>query len=296
MALAVCEVGTRIYLKLTREIQPIACKQQDAILHHSYIPNTFCRYKTAEWDTRIKINSLGLRNKEIKTEKDDGVFRILALGDSFTAAESVESSETAMALLEKMLNQKDRGVGRVEVINAGVPSYSPLLEYLYLREFGFKLNPDLVILNFDLGDVSGENFMYKYYLADKKTLNPDFSFKDSSISGNIWGETLWQQKINTDESIAPFVMTGVKAFLHQHSKFYELVSVEVKRILRGIKGIPPLPIYQLGEVENDFEYVTRSEMNANDLPVYEKPLFSLKLIKDFLDKKQIPFVVFVFPH
>jgi SGNH hydrolase-like domain, acetyltransferase AlgX len=39
------------------------------------------------------------------------------------------------------------------VINAGVASYSPLLEYLYLQHGGLALQPDLVILNLDLSDV-----------------------------------------------------------------------------------------------------------------------------------------------
>ena len=39
------------------------------------------------------------------------------------------------------------------MINTGVGSYSPLLEYLYLKNGGLDLQPDIVVLNFDLSDV-----------------------------------------------------------------------------------------------------------------------------------------------
>jgi hypothetical protein len=42
---------------------------------------------------------------------------------------------------------------RVEVINGGVSSYSPILEYLFLEHVGLSLDPDLVVLNFDMTDV-----------------------------------------------------------------------------------------------------------------------------------------------
>src|SRR6266540_1386202 len=42
-----------------------------------------------------------------------------------------------------------RGCGSYEVVNAGTASYSPILEYLRLRQLGPILRPDLLVLNFD---------------------------------------------------------------------------------------------------------------------------------------------------
>jgi len=153
------EFALRSYLKKTTPIEPVACKQEDPITHHGFKPNTACRYKTKEWDTEIRVNSQGIRNKDIG-EKNR--FRTLALGDSFTAAESVDYEKTAVYLAERNLNTEGKNV---EIINAGVPSYSPILEYLWLREYGLELDPDLVILNLDLGDISGDNFLMDYYLG-----------------------------------------------------------------------------------------------------------------------------------
>ncbi|MEK7251480.1 MAG: hypothetical protein AAB209_13775, partial [Bacteroidota bacterium] len=64
----------------------------------------------------------------------------------------VFSNETFSKRLEEKL-QSQQGAMKFEVINAGVGSYSPLLEYLYLKHYELQFNPDLVILNFDLSDV-----------------------------------------------------------------------------------------------------------------------------------------------
>jgi hypothetical protein len=46
-----------------------------------------------------------------------------------------------------------RGCGGYEVVNAGTASYSPILEYLLLERLLPRLEPDLVVLNFDMTDV-----------------------------------------------------------------------------------------------------------------------------------------------
>ena len=46
-----------------------------------------------------------------------------------------------------------KGLTAVDVVNAGHASYSPILEYLLLRDPGLRLQPDLVVLNFDMTDV-----------------------------------------------------------------------------------------------------------------------------------------------
>jgi hypothetical protein len=124
----------------------------DPILNHKFIPGAHGRFKTTEFNTEYVINSLGLRDREISRTKPPGVRRILMLGDSFTEGNGIEASETFSSLLQTMIDRASLAT-RWEVINTGVGSYSPLLEYLYLKTGGLDLDPDLVILNFDLSDV-----------------------------------------------------------------------------------------------------------------------------------------------
>ena len=74
----------------------------------------------------IETSSLGFRDREMAVDKPSGVFRILALGDSFTFGVGVEGNQAYPKVLETLLNRSG-GLGRrVEVINAGFASgYAP---------------------------------------------------------------------------------------------------------------------------------------------------------------------------
>jgi GDSL-like lipase/acylhydrolase family protein len=100
----------------------------------------------------IHINSFGLRSPEVAVPKPAGTIRILLLGDSFTFGLRVRDDETFGRRLEEDLRGK-YGTAPVEVVSAGVLSYCPLLEYLQYRHHLHVLEPDLVVLNFDMSDV-----------------------------------------------------------------------------------------------------------------------------------------------
>jgi hypothetical protein len=108
----------------------------------------------------LTTNSLGLRsNAEIGIEVPPNTRRILCLGDSYTFGFGVEGSETYPHHLETCMNQWSDRQHRYEVINAGFASgLSTDSQYLYLREIGVKLSPDVVIVRFcvinDLIDIS----------------------------------------------------------------------------------------------------------------------------------------------
>ena len=113
-------------------------------LHHEMRPG----YHTPA----VQTNSFGLRSPEVAVPKPRGTFRILLLGDSFTFG--FQSSEETV--FGRKLEQRLRSAGGrspIEVVNAGVLSYCPLLEYLQYRHRLDVLEPDLVILNFDMSDV-----------------------------------------------------------------------------------------------------------------------------------------------
>ena len=120
----------------------------DPILHHRLLPSVTTRVRGVELTT----NSLGLRDREIAPRPPAGVFRILMLGDSFTEGGGLTLEQSVAKQVEAMLNHAPCP-RRFEVINGGVSSYSPILEYLFLKRVGLPLDPDLVVLNFDMTDV-----------------------------------------------------------------------------------------------------------------------------------------------
>ena len=121
-----------------------ACTRTDALLGLGLQPGASCQRQSRDFKVTYQINSLGLRNKEIGLEKK-GERRILMLGDSFTEGTGVKQEETFSAILAKEMG--------IEVINAGISGYSTLHEYLWLKERGFKLQPDLVVLNINETDL-----------------------------------------------------------------------------------------------------------------------------------------------
>lgn len=97
----------------------------------------------ASFEIDFKLNSMGLRDDEITEKKPEGVFRVLALGDSFTLGFGVNREDLFVDILENWWTAEGR---RVEVINAGTEGYSTDQEVAWLETVGAKLDPDLVLL------------------------------------------------------------------------------------------------------------------------------------------------------
>jgi hypothetical protein len=99
----------------------------------------------------LRTNSLGLRGPEIRIPKRADTLRIVCLGDEAVLAAAVDEPQTFCQLVQNSLQSRTNK--RVEVINAGVPDFCPLLSYLQLRHRLLILDPDIVIAHFDMSDV-----------------------------------------------------------------------------------------------------------------------------------------------
>ncbi len=157
----------------------------------------------------LYTNSLGFidaSNRTVPLKSDK--FRILFMGDSFTEGIGYPYDQTFVGLLAK---QMDPSV--VEVLNAGVRSYSPKLYYLktkYLIEtLGLKFNHIYVLI--DISDIQDEIAYENYVPGDLsyRLASCDVWLKDHFISyrqltENIFAEALagFRQKVfGTDDMI-----------------------------------------------------------------------------------------------
>jgi len=116
----------------------------DPVVHHRLWPETTTRLQSEDFVATLEVNRDGLRGKEPAVPKQKGTFRLIMLGDSFTMGEGVSDEQAFPAVLERSLAA--RMPVRVEVVNAGVDSYSPILSYLDLRENLLRLEPELVLV------------------------------------------------------------------------------------------------------------------------------------------------------
>ena len=144
----------------------------DPYLGMVHAPNNKFRYQDdakVEFDIQHRTNSFGLMGPEISLEKANDVFRIILLGDSYTEALQVEEGKSFARRLESMLQQDFRVKGKsVEVLNAGVSGYSPIIQYLYFKRDLAKLNPDLVVLQLFTNDVFEDNKFKAMSLLDSE--------------------------------------------------------------------------------------------------------------------------------
>ena len=130
--------------------------QPDDKLGYRLVPKFEMIHKTSDYNVYVKINSAGLRDKEFPSYKDPDIYRILALGDSFTFGIGVNSEETYPKILETLLNQTpiSSKLRKYEVMNAGVDGYGTEQEYTYLMELVTRYHPDLVIIGLYSNDIA----------------------------------------------------------------------------------------------------------------------------------------------
>jgi lysophospholipase L1-like esterase len=96
-----------------------------------------------------RSNAQGFRDKERTLSRGDVAIRIVSVGDSQTYGAGVTYDQTFSTLLEKRLQE---GEPRSEVINLGVPGWEPPEELHLLKMYGLRFQPDLVLLNFYVGN------------------------------------------------------------------------------------------------------------------------------------------------
>ena len=137
----------------------------------AYAPGFSGQRVTEDFTHSIRINALGLRDRDLDAEDLDRP-TILALGNSFTAGIGVELEDTWPAQLERLLADSDETAGGWRVINAGVSAYSPR----QIRQLGEELipiiQPDVLVFSFLVDDY-------------ERIQNPYVFFNGTSVRSNM---------------------------------------------------------------------------------------------------------------
>lgn len=122
-----------------------------SVLPFALQPHFQGRHRTPEFDVGISLNSHGYRTPEFLVKKAEQ-FRLLCVGDSFTFGHGVEQEQAWPRVLETHLTEDFASTG-IEVINAGYQGcWYPDGYLLYLSRSGFRLEPDLVLIGFFMGN------------------------------------------------------------------------------------------------------------------------------------------------
>lgn len=179
--------------------------------------NVHQRWSDKDYDVSVAINSKRLRDREFPYEKERGVFRILALGDSFRFGFGVNGEDSYPKVLEKILNDNSEASRspKYEVINAGVPGWGTAQEVVFWNVEGQKYDPDIVILCFFENDPQDNVNAGLFDLKDGRLVQREA--KKNLIT-----------KIREVLRKVPVV-----SYLAQHSHFYNFVRMRALHILYG---------------------------------------------------------------
>jgi len=186
-ALTLSEIALRVMHFSPMYVSPERDRfwKYDSLLGWAHEPGQEGRFETPQFHTVVRINDKGLRDRSHSYERQNGIKRILVLGDSFAWGYGVEESERFSQLLEKSMG--------VEVINAGVSGYSTDQEWLWYRSEGIKYEADLVILvvaGNDVGDndqqlVSTIYYKPKFVLEDDELVLTGYPVPKTSPRGRF---------------------------------------------------------------------------------------------------------------
>ena len=126
---------------------PNATAQRKLIRRFSpSVPPEF-KDKPRHW---VALNSEGFRGVELDGKKEERIYRIVTLGDSWTFGTTVGQNETYPALLEADLNKLDQN-RKYEVVNLSVPGYSTY-HGAFLIDRAIALNPDLIVIAYAMNE------------------------------------------------------------------------------------------------------------------------------------------------
>ncbi|MFN0197944.1 MAG: SGNH/GDSL hydrolase family protein [Planctomycetaceae bacterium] len=114
----------------------------------------------------LQTNSYGVRGPEPAVPKPFATYRILCLGDESVFGTESSYHELWTSRLQQYLQKRTQF--HIEVINAGVPGFCPLLSYLQYKQNLISLQPDLVILAFQMNDVADDYRYRRFTRLDAK--------------------------------------------------------------------------------------------------------------------------------
>lgn len=148
-AFLVGEVGARVILPLLPD-PPNTPFISDEICMYRLRPSGPGEFPE---DHDNHINQFGFRDRNHPRTRPKGRYRVLGLGDSFVYG-AVPIQDNFLRVAERRWN--DTAGVKIDILLMGVPGWSTENQLGYLQSEGLDLDPDLVLVNFFVGnDVTG---------------------------------------------------------------------------------------------------------------------------------------------
>ena len=138
------DAEVRLSFNVAEDVTPLDVRDVKLTVNGEPPPLPFdLEHPPVHW-VEYAMNRWGLRGDDFERDREPGVRRIMILGDSFTFGAGVHLQDVFAHLLEQQLNE--RGDGRYECLNFGVPGYSTLDERVMYETFASQFDVDVVLL------------------------------------------------------------------------------------------------------------------------------------------------------
>ena len=146
--LIVCEIFLRIFGSQDEFTTSSYPKEMtDTFNVTKMTPNYVGAFNVSEFSAEIKLNSIGIRDREPSAFK--GKKRMLYLGDSFTFGHGVDVDSAYVRVSERIIQEE---LDSFITINAGVPGTGPLDYFRNYKKIFITEMPELVTMNLFLGN------------------------------------------------------------------------------------------------------------------------------------------------
>ena len=255
------------------------------VFHHHLLPNSV-EIQGGGYHPRFKVitNSLGFRDSKVREINLEKKNRIVFIGDSFTQGVLLDYEYTVPGLADIYFKEKG-----IEVLNAGVSSYSPSIYYYKTKFFieqGLKFSHLVVFIDIsDIEDeaidyfVDEENQSVKHYSAthnpeipqvkNLKTKLKDFLIKNFNITYSVL-KYIDDNIINNN-----FLETIIKIIFPQ--KKIEFID------------------YIVSEKYIQDKWTIDENVKEKYYVGIQKSIYYMSLLKNLLDENDIKLTVVVYP-
>lgn len=190
------------------------------------------------------VNHYGFRGKEFLDRKSEGddTFRIMVIGDSFTAGIGVAEEDRYPEVLGRQLSQKYPDV-KIEVVNLGVQGHETIQEYKILQRMWPVVQPDLTVVGFVFND---PNIQYNHHGVHRLPIEGKArAFVEKSITFRILDELLYdwiKRKITQEPSQSEEALAAYEPGSPDWTIFERSVKGMGEFVLSET-GKPPMAIY-----------------------------------------------------
>jgi hypothetical protein len=269
-------------LLLRRSVIKNSLERRDHVVERPYMPTKFKpNYSGVFWKVPFKTNRYGFRDEpDFPPERQPGVFRILAHGDSIGFGLGIPAADHYTKVLERHLNEAG-GSLRYHVVNAAGQGYSPSSYYVYMTHEGRDLQFDMMIVDIEMCTV----------VTNEALLHWKTDPKDPTVPIRVYGG---RYVVGWDGNMLATYATGSYWF----EKTYVYTDL-VRRSLRLMFRLAPTePFKSEGERGVTYynlgfdKYLLDEERLESG---WRKAFGALQGLQRICRQRGIPFLVMIFP-